>query len=191
MYKYILELQYLIINFLDNLIIWSNLFKCYFFEDKILHLAIYNSKTDRYFECYNYDNSLYLFILLILGMRDRLADISLLDFRADEIIICSCVNDGKYHRIITDSPVDLSLTNNTRKNLIFCILDNTHDITHYFNDFLPCIIGNKTMLCKWYVNALSHFYKKDIWMRDHSVLKLMMDDDYNEKEYKENDKLII
>lgn len=194
---YVLYLNSLFINFCEYVNNQIHDFKCKHFENKVLHLAIYNKKYNRFVEIYNRDNIFILFFYWIFGLsQHRLQDVRGLDFSIDEVMICSFVKEHQLFKIVTDKSVDFKVMSNLKRKphdtkFIYCILDGTHDITHYFEDFIVSILMNKTLTCKCYVNALSHFYKKDIWMTPESELKLMLDNTYEEKVFKENDPLII
>jgi hypothetical protein len=111
------------------------------------------------------------------------------------VMIYSFPRNGKIYRVISNTQVstdELDKVESKYKKcqFIYCVVDDI-DITHYFMDFKESIYLNSSIETATYVNALSHYYKKDVWMKESSQLKLMMDTDYNEKVFKEKDILSI
>jgi len=193
-----LYLYNIFLNFYDYIIETYQknvtLFKCTHFDSKILHLAVYDTITKTYTECYNYDN------VINLLFAKGIVDVSDLDFPENLVLIYTFPFNGKIYRVISNKPVNTQILDETEIdtehiNFIYCILSEPDsedkDITHYFMDFKESIYINDSIQTCTYVNALSHYYKKDIWMNENCCLKLIMDNDYNEKIFKEKDILNI
>jgi hypothetical protein len=193
----------IIFNFYNNIIEnynqFSLNFKLKYFNNKVLHFAIYNKYTEKYLDVYNYDNFFMLLYLYFLGLEQKLINVNNLYFLNNEIIIVTFIKDNLIYKLITDESAHINklIDLNKKKisiNFIYCnvyINNDIYDISHYFIDFRTSILINKKLETGCYVNALSHYYKKDIWMENNSILKLMMDNDYIEKVFKEKDKLTI
>lgn len=185
-------------NFYCNIydIIEVNLkhFKCSYFNNKILHLATYSTITQRYTDCYNYDT--FFKLLYNIMISRNMMDVKNLCFTSDDIVmIYSFPRNNKIYKVIsnkrisTDDMDRLALAHK-KCHFIYCVVDDK-DITHYLMDFKESIYLNDTMKTSTYVNALSHYYKNNIWMNENSYLKLMMDTDYTEKVFKAKDILNI
>lgn len=201
--SFLLYIISIIFNFIENInkkyLNFILNFKYKYYNNKVLHFAIYNKNTNKYLDIYNYDNFYILLYLYFIGYKNKLINIENINFLNDEIIIVTFVKDNLLYKLITDESIKFNKLIDINKqynsiNFIYCnvyINEDIYDISHYFIDFKTSIIINKRLETRVYVNALSNYYKKNIWMDSNSTIKLMMDYDYIEKVFKEKDKLTI
>jgi hypothetical protein len=177
------------------------------FDGYLISYGSYNINEKRYVSIYNYDNTLmiiYLYILYIFGCNIH-ENYNLVNFRKyvstdkHNIYICSVLYGNEQYYIIIDKNTHLNLPslnninneNKYNKKFLYVVFDDNNDLTHEFEKFKHFILENKYLETYDIIKMLQmFFYNKDTVNND-SILKLMMDDSFDEKTYKGKELLII
>jgi len=150
--------------------------------------SIYDKKTQRYHRLYDYDG--YSGCLVFL-FRFLLKSLYIVPIHTDGTGT-SCVDVGSYIKdnekfyIINDLPVENIVL---PFKCVYCLLNNTLDLTHEFNVFLNSIFENNRLLtCNDLAIILTSFFKKHCEKEeDDYSMKIMFDDTFEELLFKGND----
>lgn len=202
---WLFEFYNILFNFCDkahsNIKQYYQVFKCRYYDNKVLKLGYLSKLTRMYYCVYDIDHPKYLIYYRILSYLGY--DIHLLNYddikrsqSNDCILVTRLVKDNAVHNIITDKSIDGYFEKSiTCDPVLYCTLNDNIDLTHIVSDFLPSLYYNDSGLkCKWYVDALCEFagVKRGIMKGCENVLKYMLDDDkYEEKIFKDNDIILI
>ena len=204
-----------IIDFFMN--IWIYVYKLYknsiismkheLFDGYLISCGSYNVNEKRYVSIYNYDNTLmiiYLYILYIFGCNIH-ENYNLINFRKyvsndkHNIYICSVLYGNEQYYIIIDQNTHLNLPslnninneNKSTKKFLYVVFDDNNDLTHEFEKFKHFILENKYLETYDIIKMLQMFFYNKVTVNNDTILKLMMDDSFDEKTYKGKELLII
>jgi hypothetical protein len=201
---YVFRLYDILFNFFEG--VWSSTynkylgFKYYYFNNKILKLAVYNTNTKAYIELFDYDNLFYLaylYFMMILGYEYNITDWEYWEDYSPEnnLVIMRVVRDNKIHNVISESKLegyfDNTFVKNSKLSLVYCTCNEMYDLTDIFLAFLPSFFINQSIRCKWYVDALTKFAKVKMDDCKYELKCMLYDDKCQEKIFKDNDIIIF
>jgi len=204
--KFIYKLNFYIINLYINIYnLFNNSYnnsllymKNKVFEEKIISYGFYDINKKKYKWIYDYDK-VYLIIWLytkyLLNIKNHLLNLDTsLDFKENIIFITSHIYKNKQYYTIFNKEIYRDYYNylgEYKINFIYSCLDDNYDLTQEFNKFKKSILLNKYLKNKDIILTISNFSYKKTKLNENSILKLMTDNDYIEKQYNNNDILII
>ena len=168
----------------------QNYLKLYF-DGKVIKMAVYDRTSRRYHLLYDTDNVLKLMWSHALGVEYY-------DFwdlpcvGAHTLLICTCVVGDEIVEVALEPGMSFRqlMEKSSRPDLLYCTLvnnDGCHDITKVMLPFKSSLQVNKTVDTKAFVDAVCHYKDKVLPWDETSMLKLMTDDDFEEKIFKDND----
>lgn len=180
-----------------------NSFKYSLFDGYLISYALFNTNEKKFLWIYNHDKPwtiIYFYILYILGfnIHDNLISVhdDINNLIGDHYIIVGAYILNKEQKYIMAD--DFNIINPSsegddeiKQKFIYVTLDECCDLTHEFEKFKYFILFNKYLQCRDFVMIMQLFFNNDETITNDSVLKLMMDDTYDEKIYKEKDLLLI
>jgi len=201
MLRFILNLESIFLNFYDFLSNLKNQFISKYFNDKILHLALYYNHS--YITIYNYDSIYMLLYIWLFNLYNKYSmmyvlDTSYIDLGPDDLLLFSYVKNNKINRkIITEElrhkserECEYEIKPQDPK-FIYAIVDESLDMTQDFEDFKDFILLNKKLSVYDIVFIMSSFNKIKFNKNKNFNLKIMLDNNYDELVFKAEDLLLI
>jgi hypothetical protein len=166
----------------------SNVFKGYYIK-----YGVFDKESKRFFWIYDYDSLLWTFLVWLengLSEKHSLIPISYAKITNDQYVcIGSYIEDDK--QVCEFHDVEMQYQHKLETKFIYCVVDDSIDMTHEFQHFRESIVKNTTLSCKDILILLCYFYSKNYTCKEDFNLKLIMDDTFHELSFKANDKLII
>lgn len=181
-----------------------NTMKHKLFDGYLISYAIYNPTCKTFTWIYNYDKPI-IIIWLYIQYYFNILNIKLIplplifdDLIDNKYIIASYLLNKKQKYLMFDNSIAIPgvLYNkiqkiNNKYKYIYCILDETYDLTREFEKFKQYILLNKFLTCHDIIKIITLFSCNIVDITKDSILKIMMDDNFNEQLYKDNDILVI
>jgi hypothetical protein len=173
------------------------------FNRYLISYAIFNLDENKFLWIYNYDKPwsiIYMYFLYILGFDTHNNLISVEDdinnlVGEHYIIVGSYILNKTQKYIMADDFNIINLSSEgddkIKEKFIYVTLDESCDLTHEFEKFKYFILFNKYLQCRDFVTIMQLFFNNNETIKDDSVLKLMIDNTYDEKIYKGKDLLLI
>ena len=194
MLRFILKLESIFLNFYDLCTRYKNQFISKYYNEKVLHLALYYKHS--YITIYNYDN---IYILIYIWLFNLYKNYSMLcicnlddiPLDIDDILMISYVKDNKINRKFINYELTQNLENHkSQPKFIYAIVDETIDMTQDFENFKELILINKKLSVYDIIFMMSSFKNKFI-KNNNLKLKIMLDNNYDELVFKAEDLLLI
>ena len=191
MLRFILNLESIFLNFCDLCTSYKNQFISKYFNEKVLHIAIYYNQS--YITIYNYDSIYMLLYIWFFNLYKTysmlyLENLEHIDIGPDDLLLISYVKDNKINRKIITEELRHEIKAVEQK-FIYAIVDESLDMTQDFEDFKDFILLNKKLSVYDIVFMMSSFNKKNV--NKDFKLKIMLDNNYDELVFKAEDLLLI
>lgn len=197
MLRFLLKIESIFLNFYDLCIYYKNQFISKYYNNKILHLAIYNNISNSYISIYNYDNICMLLYIWFFNLYKKYNMLYIeniyhitLDLGKNDMMIISYVKDNNIHKMIMNYELRNQEIDTVQPKFIYAILDETTDMTQDFEDFKDFILHNKTCYVDDIIFMISSFKNKNK-TKEFKILKIMLDNNYDELVFKAEDILLI
>lgn len=191
MLRFILNLESIFLNFCDLCTSYKNQFISKYFNEKVLHIAIYYNHS--YITIYNYDSIYMLMYIWFFNLYKaytmlHISNLNEIPLAPDDILLISYVKDNKINRkIITEENKNEI---KAVEKFIYAIVDDHIDMTQDFEDFKDFILLNKNLSVYDIIFMMSSFKNKTN-LNNNLKLKIMLDNNYDELVFKAEDLLLI
>ena len=185
-----------ILLFLSNVFgyiaLYYNNLKYKVFDGKVISVKIYNRRDGQLSEIYNYDNILYLLIMIFSNLFRidvftlwSIDDISYIVNNRNILIVCKYIKNKKEYNHIFSKDSYENKDINVKKKLVYSILHlpdgSDKNLCCYIRPYVHSILCNKDITWR---EILDITLKKDIPI---SYILTMADDDCQEKVWKSDD----
>jgi hypothetical protein len=114
----------------------------------------------------------------------------------NKIYMLTFIKNNKIYKIITDTAINIKDFDEVDKafknvNMVYCIINDNTNVITYVSEFKTSLYMNTTISCGTFINSILKYNNISYNTEHINNLKLMMDHNYKELCFENNDTLTI